>query len=240
VLENFHVDRSRIDRPRRPMSTKRRALHVPATHRLRILLACQVAVLLTYPYLDASRDEVGILSLLLSVVCVAALYAAGDRERVPRLGLGLGVLTVVGLWWPVDADSPIHLTALGLEAGLFLYVTCVLIAHVFRMEEVTEDTLSGAACAYLFMGLAWATIYLLLERVQPGSFHFGGERADVKWSDLLYFSLTSLTTTGYGDITPLSHPARSMTSIQHVLGVLYPAVVLARLVGLYKGRTTGA
>jgi hypothetical protein len=222
------------------MSTKRSAIHVPATHRLRLLLGCQVVVMLTYPYLDASRAEVGILSLLLTVVCVAALYAVGGHERVPRLGLGLGVLTVAGLWWPVDTASPIHLLALGLEAALFLYVTWALIAHVFRMQEVTEDTLSGAACAYLFMGLAWATIYLLLERLHPGSFHFEGEVANVVWSDLLYFSLTSLTTTGYGDITPLSHPARSLTSMQHVLGVLYPAVVLARLVGLYKGRTAGA
>jgi hypothetical protein len=223
-----------------PVVTTRRTLHVPPTHRLRLLLGCQVGILLTYPYLDASREAVGVLNLLLTLLCVAALYAAGGPGRVPRGGIVLGTLTVVGLWWPAEPGSLVHLLALGVEAGLFLYVACVLIAHVFGMEEVTEDTLSGAAGAYLFMGLAWATIYTLLERQHPGSFHFGGETANVTWSDLLYFSFTSLTTTGYGDITPLSHPARSLTSIEHVLGVLYPAVVLARLVGLYKGRRGGA
>lgn len=117
----------------------------------------------------------------------------------------------------------------------------MIISHILGHEEVVSDTLFGAACVYLLLGLVWMVAYTLLERVHPGSFHFNSVDAASGVPavfDFLYYSFVTLTTLGYGDVTPLTPRARSLAVLEAIVGVLFVAVLIARLVGLYgqKGR----
>jgi hypothetical protein len=208
------------------------------THRFRLLLILQAVLLLGYPYLDSTRAKSGVFVLFVTVLFLIALRAVGDIRRPSWIGIALAVPALVGMWWPGGLNSPTRLAGLAFEAALCLYVTARIGADVFRNEDVTEDTLSGAVCIYVFLGLAWTAIYGILEGIDPSSFTFASipdPAHTILWDDLLYFSFTTLTTTGYGDITPATAQARSLSLLQHMVGVLYVAILMARLVAMYRG-----
>ena len=115
----------------------------------------------------------------------------------------------------------------------FGFTTAVLLYHVLADREVTADTLYGAVCVYLLSGVMWASLYGLVELLQPHAFQASSGQG-VTRSDLLFFSFVTLTTLGYGDITPVTSPARSLAVVEAVFGVLYNALLIARLVGLYR------
>jgi hypothetical protein len=101
---------------------------------------------------------------------------------------------------------------------------------------VTADKIYGALCVYLLIGLTWGFMFLTLEGVQPGSFSLGQGQPNGIAKDpatLVYFSFVTLSTVGYGDITPLSPPARSLAFMEAIIGQIYLAVLVARLVGLH-------
>ena len=205
--------------------------------RTAILLGCLLLIVLGYPYLDATRIDSDVFYGILVVTSIGALYAAAAERRMVRVGTALTVPMIIGMWWPLESAAPLRHVGLVCEAALFFLVAFAIGRQVLRNEEVTEDTLSGAACVYLFLGLAWTALYLLIEERHPGSFTFKATQtrpAEMIWPDLLYFSFTTLTTTGYGDICPLSDQARSVALLEHMIGVLYIAIVVARLVALYR------
>jgi hypothetical protein len=117
----------------------------------------------------------------------------------------------------------------------YAYTTVVILLHVLKDREVTADTLCGAVCVYLLMGMTWMMAYVLLEGTQPGS--FASPETALNWSDLLYYSFATLTTVGYGDVAPLTSKARSLSFLEAVFGVLYVAVLISRLVGAYLARS---
>jgi hypothetical protein len=130
----------------------------------------------------------------------------------------------------------------GLGALFFAFIAVIVLAAVLRDRTVTGDTISGAMCVYFLMGTMWAFLFMLVEAVHPGSFRLGeGETiaADpahlrpVPLSLFLYFSLVTLSTVGFGDIVPLSGPARGLATLEGIIGQFYMAVLVARLVGLY-------
>ena len=101
---------------------------------------------------------------------------------------------------------------------------------------MTRDKLYGAAAAYLLLGLAFASLYVLIYEIQPDWFVVGGpvETASDSFSSFVYFSFATLTTLGYGDILPLTDIPRSIAALEAVCGVLYVAVLVSRLVSLYQ------
>jgi len=103
---------------------------------------------------------------------------------------------------------------------------------------VTPAKISGALSVYLLLGYFWSIVFTILETLQPGSFNLAlggaeaaGSRAEI-FKQLLYYSYITLSTLGYGDITPLSAGARSLAALEALTGQIYLAVLVARLVGL--------
>jgi hypothetical protein len=117
--------------------------------------------------------------------------------------------------------------------ALLLYVRIVLLV-MFRAGRVTWSRIQGGVCAYLLIGLAWASTFELLEELRPGSFHFVSEPAnlDQLTAKLTYFSFSTLTTAGFGDITPLHPFARSLATAEAIVGQLFPAILIGALVAM--------
>jgi hypothetical protein len=112
----------------------------------------------------------------------------------------------------------------------------VVLGHVFKEGPMTSHRIQGATAAYLLIAMAFALAYFLLEFMSPGSFHFLGGSISLdsqSWRVFYYFSITTLTTTGYGDITPIHPIARNLAMAEALVGQLYPAILLARLVTLH-------
>jgi hypothetical protein len=126
---------------------------------------------------------------------------------------------------------------------LFLgYTVYVLLRHIFSVERVTFNTICAALCVYLLIGLVWANVYSLTAIIDPDAFTVNvadiTERESMRLDGVesiypIYFSFVTLSTLGYGDIVPIAAAARMLAAVEAVVGQLYLAVLVARLVGLH-------
>jgi voltage-gated potassium channel len=124
------------------------------------------------------------------------------------------------------------------------YAIALIVAALFKMRRVTTDSIFGAIVAYLLAAVAFAFLFELVELSQPGSFSGlpVGETEREMGNTMLYFSFVCLTTMGYGDIVPVSDLAQPLSVLEGVFGMLYLAVMIARLVGLHivsRGKPDG-
>jgi Ion channel len=116
--------------------------------------------------------------------------------------------------------------------ALLVYVRIVLLV-MFRVGPVTWSRIQGGVCAYLLVGMAWASAYEFIEQVFPGSFHFVTIPGDLDQltSKLTYYSFTTLTTVG-SEISPMTPLARSLTMGEAIVGQLFPAILIGALVAM--------
>ena len=116
------------------------------------------------------------------------------------------------------------------------------IAHVLRyvllLGAVTTDKICAAVGVYVLMGLLWATIYMLVNNIYPGAFSYNGKSDQLvllRPVNFIYFSFTTPTSTGYGDIVPRIAHAQALAILEQLAGMFYIAILIARLAGLYEG-----
>lgn len=174
------------------------------------------------------------ITLLDTLVVVAAVAAVGRTLFSFVVVSILALATLWSAWWWLATNEGVQLVrAWSFAAALDLAAIVYLLQYVYRPEVMTADKLFGAAAAYLIVGSLFATLYALTDRFYPGSFNGIVDAADLAISDFLYFSYTTLTSTGYGDITPKTPQARALCNVEQIVGVLYLAVLIARLAGVY-------
>jgi hypothetical protein len=115
-------------------------------------------------------------------------------------------------------------------------VTVALLRYVLDPHLINTDKVFGAVAAYVLIAISFACLFLAMQYVQDKAFHIN-EVNDIDgklgWSDAMYFSFTVLTSTGFGEITPVTDMARSLIVIEQVMGVMYVAFLVARLANLY-------
>ncbi len=102
-------------------------------------------------------------------------------------------------------------------------------SYIFQDGPVTSERINAALCLYFIAGLIWAFFYLVMYDLKPESFNIKGADLD----NFIYYSFITLSTLGYGDITPLSPTARAFSYVEAVLGQIYLAVIIARIVSLH-------
>jgi hypothetical protein len=199
------------------------------------LLASLLALLLLYPLVQDREDTAVFMFVMNSAILVAGVFAVSDRPVKIVIAASIGgpqiVLTaiVIAIGPSHPLSNPIARVASILLIVYFAYTIVLVAAHVLRNPRVNRDTLYGALSIYLLMGLSWAGIYSYIMINRPGSFAVAhGEM------DAVYFSFTTLTTLGYGDIVPVTTVARSLAILEAIAGVIFMAVAIARLVSLYR------
>ncbi len=210
--------------------------------RFRLLLASLVGLLLAYPYASHDLADAVLLHGISALVLVAGVLAAGANGAAFGLACALAIAAAgTDAANVVRASRNLEAASLAFEAAFHLWITALVFREVFGARRVGVDTLAGAACVYLLLGMAFAACFAWLETVSPGSFAIPeGQGKTPPWADLLYASFVTLTTLGYGDVTPESGPARSLEILESVVGVLYVAVLVARLVSLYEAERPGS
>jgi hypothetical protein len=201
------------------------------------LLMALLALLLLYPFFAGSVMAHAFWDICSSAILLLGVYAISHVRRHLVIALVLAI-AVLGTKWSayVIDNKRLLLVNYGLAAIFFIFTACLLLGDVLRKGAVTADKIYGALCVYLLIGLTWGFMFLTLEGFQPGSFLVGQARLSGIEKDpatLVYFSFVTLSTVGYGDITPLSPPARSFAFMEAIIGQIYLAVLVARLVGLH-------
>lgn len=205
--------------------------------RFEVLLVALVVFLGGTPFIDNHI----VTGLVASVVLISSVAAVHEGRALTNVAWILAILSMVTLW-AADLTGRVDLVVLSGFSGIafYLVVTSAILAHVFRATEVTRNILAAAICAYLLMGVGWSNLYVVIENLSPGSFTSGalaikvpGGLVDVheQQGHFSYLSLVTLSTLGYGDITPVSQPARMLAALEAIIGQLFIGVLIASLVG---------
>ena len=190
------------------------------------------------PFVEEIEGGDLIVSGLFSLVLVAGVLAVADRKRVLVIAIVLAIPAIAGRWmnhFRPDLVPP-HVF---LTAGLILiaFVVANLLRFVLRAPSVNADVLCASISAYLMLGLMWTLAYWLVDQLTPGgafSFNTNAGTRSINGFTGFYFSFITLSTVGYGDITPVSRIARWLAAMEAMTGLLYVAVLIARLVSLYS------
>jgi hypothetical protein len=190
------------------------------------------------PFVEEIKGGDLIVSFLLSLVLLSAVVAVAERRSTLVVAILLAVPTFAARWanhfWPDRVPPGVFLIG-GLL--MFIFVVAQLLHFVLRAPSVTTEVLCASISAYLMLGLIWTLAYWLVDRLTPGgafSFNTNTGEHSINGFTGFYFSFATLSTVGYGDITPVSRFARWLAAMEAMTGLLYVAVLIARLVSLYS------
>lgn len=202
------------------------------------LLIAIAVLLISAPFVEELEGGHLILSVLFSLVLLAAVFAVADRKRTLAIAVVLAVPAITARWINQFRPDLVH-PAVFLVCALLLlaFVIANLLRFTLRTSVVTVEVLCASISAYLMLGLMWTVAYWLVDQMTPGgAFSFNTERGVHSMNGFtgFYFSFITLSTVGYGDITPVSRVARWLAAMEAITGLLYVAVLIARLVSLYS------
>ena len=223
-------------------SRTRRFLTIEIRNRYTALLIVIVAMMLVLPLI--ARDELALFSMkvAVSIILVFGIYAGRRLRRDLIVGAALGIPVLVGRWLPqYSTDIRMFLAIDILTAAFLLYITTIILTQVLSARRVTLDTIAGAMCSYCLIGLAWAFVYRAMFVINPhafvfaaGSFHIfeNNSHSEPQLMNFAYYSFATLTTTGFGDVTPAVGVSRAISVLEAVAGQFFLAILIARLVSL--------
>lgn len=202
------------------------------------LLLSLLIILVAYPMFIQNTMASKIFAAFVSLILVSGVYVV-TRETKWKfvVSLTIAVPTMIMLW----ADEFLDEVMIEIVGHIFMIlfgfftVYCIL-SYITNAKKVTKDILAGAASAYLLIGISWSFLYGVLHLLAPGSFAISEalpQSIERTWPIFNYFSFTTLTTLGYGDITPISERAQSLAVLEAATGVLFSAMLIAKLVGTH-------
>ena len=201
------------------------------------LLYALTITLLAFPVLDSFTYIRTIIGILFVGVLLVAVRAVANLRKQVLFSSVVGVVGIIGYFGDLLGYGA-WFKAMGmLGFGLFFITVGIIILMniMLHIRRVTAELVYGAINVYLLIGLSFAFILALVEFIQPGSIT-GLESLSVSDDSIipfLYFSFVTMTTLGYGDISPTTGPAASLVYVEAIVGQLYVAIMIARLVGLY-------
>ena len=185
------------------------------------------------PFMEGARGTYLLAGFNAFVVLASA--AALGRTALSFLLVFCLVAAAVGLRFASmeEGKAALFNWALLLHALVYISVLFLLLRYVFGPEVLDADRMWGAAAAYLMVGIFWCFVYALIELEEAQTFLVRGNPAKLQLTELIYVSFSTLTTIGFGDIVPISRPAQIAAVFEGIVGTLFLAILIAKLVGVY-------
>ena len=203
------------------------------TVNFKYLLMSLVIMMFGVPMIGPHIEYPVILEIVFGTSLLFGLLSLSAYLKEYMVGIILVVLALMFSLIAIFSSKSIF-TYLMIMTALMFFIQMILfsIHQVFILDRVDINKIIGAVCIYILLALLWAIIFMLIEILSPGS--FSGISSDLKhhkFSEFLYFSIVTLTTLGYGDVTPISPFARMVALLETIVGVFYIAILVATLVG---------
>jgi len=207
------------------------------------LLGSLIAVIFVIPPLTSSGEAQSLLVQGLSQAFFTLIFVSGIVATSPSRSVFAAAAVVMGaavvLFWVYYfvPDPTLGAWKAGSAALAAAFLTVLVVQQVFREGPITLQRIQGAVAVYLLLGLVWANVYVLIEQASPGAFRLpeSSPNRAVLLPSLGYYSFVTLTTVGYGDIIPVHPAARSAAILEALVGQLFPAILIARLVAMELG-----
>jgi len=203
-----------------------------------ILLNCLIVMIFFFPVLSFHR--VLMKSIFFTAIIFFGTFSLDFVKRAQKILIVSGAVTIFLNW--LDHFFPNHVLDLVFSFSFFFYnlfVVVFMVRHIAKSKKVNVTILINSINGYLLIGILGAVLLAMAERLQKliyhldtGAINFAGGTAQ-GFHDFLYFSFITLTTLGYGDVTPVSAFAKSVTLIIAVTGQLYLTILIAMLVGKF-------
>jgi hypothetical protein len=219
-----------------PLEAEHEALKLLATQRCFYLFAALLLLLIAIPFLEGSPRGLVTLNIISILVLIAALAAVARSPMCFIIGALLAVPTIGFQVFSFFVDEPRYLAFSRAFGAAFYFITIgYMLGYVLRRDTFTADKLYGAAATFLMMGIIWTYFYAILLQFYPGALAAGGApMTKFTIGEITYYSFTVLTSTGFGDFAPVHPVARMLCVLEQVAGVLYLAILIARLSGVYS------
>jgi len=228
-----------MEKPVRPLLQSKHA-EIIAARKFFLLFVFLLASLVFYPLTEGSGSRYYLFRFLGSVVIVLSVYVVSFRRSLVVVGVLLAVPALLqrALLYGFDAGVLSWIRML-LSLAFDVFIVVTIFRRVFSHEKPNAETVFGALCIYLLVGFSFASLYGMVANLQPGAFYL--EPATSRHTipdrfDFIYYSFGTMSSLGAPGITPASGEARSLTVIEAILGVLYLAVLISRLMGAYRSR----
>ncbi|MDW5562783.1 MAG: ion channel [Methanomassiliicoccus sp.] len=201
-------------------------------------LAIWVTFVLLMVLTPFTKGPIGaiILSIIFSLILISGILTVSDDRRLLVIGLIPLTIALITRW----TSFLIGETELQAVSALFAtitlaYITVLVFSSLFKAHEVTTVVIWQAISVYLLIGLTWASLFLLVELLSPGSLLDSLDpSAPMAYPAIVYYSFVTLATLGYGDITPMTTTTRGLAVLEVLTGVLFMAILISRLVGVWK------
>lgn len=192
-----------------------------------------VVIFALRPFLDGFVSINILTDIFLSLTMLAAIQSVSETRSTFAIACALAFLYLFFEWAPYFGYySDLRYISKIFGALYSVYITSLILLFIMRQTEITIEIIKAALCAYFLIGLMWSFVYLTIEVLLPGSFQFA-PGTQPNHDQFIYFSFVTLTTVGYGDVTPISNGARSLAILEAVTGQFYLAVTVARLVSIH-------
>ncbi|MDX2314256.1 MAG: potassium channel family protein [Gammaproteobacteria bacterium] len=211
-------------------------------NRFFFLLGGLLVALLVTPVMTEHYPQIG--GTMLTITLVISALSMSAAKRTYKLAWSLVamkiVLDVVGSTTPIPGVFIAEWVVLSV---FFIVATVFALGRVLEDDYVDLNRIAGAISVYMLIGLIWTSLYFALSLVDPRAFegiavlsNYREELTNTAYLDLLYYSYVTLSTLGYGDVTPVSRAAQSLSYLEAICGVMYVAVLVAALIGSYSNR----
>ncbi len=210
-------------------------------HRFSLLFVFLLATLILFPYAEASHFGSYAFRIIGSVAILVSVYAASVHRSLLLFAIVLAIPALLERM-VLPKVSSFYIFNSVLTFVFDVGIVVIISRHVFAAEKPTSETIFGALCVYLLVGFTFATVYGMVAAFQPNAFyldpHSNFHNVPNRF-DLIYYSFGTMTSLGAAGIMPVSSQARSFSMLEAILGVLYLAVLIARLMGAYRPNSGG-
>jgi hypothetical protein len=198
------------------------------------LLILLLGLLVLSPLFDDFFKLRVLADLFSTAIFIYAAYSFKRNKALVAAAVSLAVPATVLFWLKPFFNAQWMEVFGGLCGTAFMAIIIVaILRHIFFQQDVNVDLIAGAIVAYLLMAVMWALLYGVLEAAHPGSFNLPAGTPPTRPGLFNYFSLVTITTVGYGDITPVTPAARAFANLEAVVGQLYLVILVSWLVGMY-------
>ena len=194
-----------------------------------IMLSIMLVIIVS-PYIRSTGKTGHIITTLLAaMIPLTSFYAlTADRKRAIIILFLAAPFVILDGMSVFFANGYLLIAAISFGVILYFYIVVLLVNNLLSNRVITADLIYCAISTYFLIGVMWAGIYMVLEGISPGSFSGISEAGD-----LLYFSFVTLTTVGFGEITPLTIISKRLAVFEAAIGCIYLAVIIAMIVGRY-------